>query len=340
MAEVHYVSNDDVADLVDETPIIDAVRAAYVEHGNGAPISKRIILSGGPDAGAFTGYLGVLPESAVMGAYVYNYGFDPSDVWLLAVLFDTANGQPIALVDGASMNPLKTGGSGAVGADALAREDATKLGVIGTGAQAWGQILMIARTRDLSSVRVYSPTQSHRESFAGHVRDGSGIAVAAVNSAREAVCDADIVVTATTAEDPVFDGADLQPGTHVNAIGQYHPEKRELDVETVARSKYVIDMRDRLFEDAGSYIHAVDSGAVAEDHVHAELGEILTGARPGRDSDDEITVYDSGGTAIESLATANAFYEAAKRTGKGQSMNLFTSASESPIYGDFSRFGF
>jgi alanine dehydrogenase len=142
--------------------------------------------------------------------------------------------------------------------------------------------------------------------------------VAAVASSAAAVEGADIVVTATNAREPVFDGDRLDPGTHVTAMGNYTPGRRELDDTTVARATYVLDLRARADRDAASLMAAVENGAVDEAHVHGDLGEVLVGDVPGRTDDDEITVFDSGGTAIETVAAAHLLYERARERGLGE----------------------
>jgi alanine dehydrogenase len=128
----------------------------------------------------------------------------------------------------------------------------------------------------------------------------------------------------------VFDGSLLAPGTHVTAMGQYDPDKRELDAETLRRATYVPDLRERATLDAGSFIAAVEEGAIAEDDVHAELGEVVAGAAPGRESDDEITVFDSGGTAVETVAAAHMLYERAADRGRGTTVELAPASEAMP----------
>jgi alanine dehydrogenase len=151
--------------------------------------------------------------------------------------------------------------------------------------------------------------------------------VASVATSGAAVEGADIVVTATTADEPVFDGDLLAPGAHVTAMGQYSPEKRELDVTTIERSTYVPDLRERATTDAGSFLAALEADAVTEDHIHAELGEVVAGVKPGRTAEDEITVFDSGGTGIETVAGAHLLYETAREEGLGTSIE-FAPASQ------------
>jgi alanine dehydrogenase len=113
-------------------------------------------------------------------------------------------------------------------------------------------------------------------------------------------------------------------------MGQYHPEKRELDAVTIARATYVPDLRERAFQDAGSFLHALESGAVGEDRVHAELGEVIAGKAPGRTSDEEITVFDSGGTAIETVAAAHLLYERAVERSLGAEIEIESLSEGAP----------
>ncbi|MEF8773664.1 MAG: ornithine cyclodeaminase family protein, partial [Halobacteriales archaeon] len=298
MTDALFLTSDDVDDLAGPADYVAAVREGYRQRGEGAPARPRTRLTNADPPGMLTGYTAVLPETGAMGGYMYAAGFGAGDAWFVTPIFDADSGAPLAVLDGASMNPFKTGAAGAVGVDSLAREDASVAAVIGSGPQARGQLRATATVRDLDSVRVYSRTREHREAFVGEFGDRLDATVRAVDSSEEAVRGADVVITATTADRPVFDGEDLAPGAHVTAMGQYDPGKREVDAETVSRATYVPDLRERVMDDAGSFIHAVETGAIGEDHVHAELGEVVAGTAPGRASDDEVTLFDSGGTGI------------------------------------------
>jgi alanine dehydrogenase len=184
-----------------------------------------------------------------------------------------------------------------------------------------------ATVRDLERVAVYSPTENHRESFADEMDGVLAATVAAVPSPEAAIEGADVVVTATSASEPVFDGDLLEDGTHVTAMGQYNPKKRELDATTIALSTYVPDLRERVTRDAGSFIQAMEEEVIDEEHVHAELGEVVAGEAAGRTSEDEITVFDSGGTAIETVAAAHMLYERARERGLGEEIQ-FSPASQ------------
>ena len=326
-ADVLFLRSDDLTDLASPADYVAAVRDGYRQRGKGAPAEPRTRLDNDSPPGFLTGYFAILPDTGAMGGYTYAAGFGGRDAHFFLPLFDAESGDPLALLDGASMNPFKTGATGAVGVDALAREDASSLALIGSGSQARGQLRATATVRDLDTVDVFSPTADHRESFAAEMDDQLDAAVTAVEDVESAIAGADVVITATTASEPVFDGDLLEPGTHVTAMGQYDPQRREVDATTVARSTYVPDLRARLDQDAGAYIQAVDEGAIDDDHVHAELGDVVAGTAPGRTDDDEITLFDSGGTGIETVAAAHLLYERAVDAGLGEELD-FSPASE------------
>ncbi len=322
-----FLTSDDVDGLAAPADYVEAVREGYRQRGDGAPAEPRTTLRNEAPPGMLTGYSAVLPETGAMGGYMYAAGFGAEDAWFVTPIFDAESGEPLAILDGASMNPFKTGATGAVGVDALARQDATSLALIGTGAQARGQLRATVTVRDFETVDVYSPTPGHRESFAAEMNRELDAAVAAVASPAAAVEEADVVITATTASEPVFDGETLSPGAHVTAMGQYHPKKRELDARTIERATYVPDLRDRATQDSGEFLGALEAGVVTEDHVHAELGEVVAGEAAGRTDADEITVFDSGGTGIETVAGGYMLYERAREENLGSTAS-FAPASE------------
>ena len=327
MSELLYLPGEALEDLATPAEYVDAVREGYRQRGEGAPAEPRTRLDSADPPGFLTGYFALLPETGVMGGYTYSAGFSSRDAHFLLPLYDADSGEPLAVLDGAPMNPYKTGATGAVATDALARGDASTLGLLGSGTQARSQLLATATVRNLEAVRVYSPTADHRRSFAAEFDDRLAARVEAVGSSEAAVSGADIVVTATSAREPVLDATSLDPGTHVTAMGQYHPEHREIDAETVARAAYVPDLRGRLEQDAGAYIRALEAGAIEQAHARAELGEVVAGVAPGRESDAELTLFDSGGTAIETVAAAAMLFERARDRGRGRPLEL-TPASE------------
>ncbi|MFO7833050.1 MAG: ornithine cyclodeaminase family protein [Halohasta sp.] len=328
MTDTLFLGSAEITALAEPVDYVAAVADGYRQRGAGGAAEPRTKLINESPPGMLTTYAAILPESGYMGGYTYAAGFGERDAWFVTPLFDAESGEPLAILDGASMNPFKTGAAGAVAVDHLARSDAERVGIIGSGPQARGQLRATATVRELSAVRVYSPTREHRESFAAEMDDTLDCEVRAVDASATAVTDADIVITATNAAEPVFDGELLTPGTHVTAMGQYTPRKRELDTTTIERSTYVPDLRERVMQDAGSFIHAVDQGVVDEAHIHAELGAVVAGSAAGRTTDEQITVFDSGGTGIETVAAAGMLYERAKERNVGSTIS-FAPASES-----------
>lgn len=318
MTETLFLTSEELAGLATPAEYVTAVREGYRQQGPAAPRTKLTH----EDQGMLTGYFAILPKTGAMGSYNYAAGFGDNDVHFFLPLFDTETGRPLALLDGASLNPFKTGAVGAVAVDALARDDATTLGIIGSGAQARGQLRATMTVREFKTVNVYSPTKDNRESFAAEMSERYDASVGAVASSDAVVEGADVVITATSADEPVFDGEVLEPGTHVTAMGRYDPDVREIDATTIERSTYVLDLRERATSDAGAFIQARDEGRITEDHIHGDLGQVLAGEVSGRETEDEITTFDSGGTAIETVASAYMLYEKAKEQGLGEYIDI------------------
>ncbi|RMH15886.1 MAG: ornithine cyclodeaminase family protein [Gemmatimonadetes bacterium] len=180
----------------------------------------------------------------------------------------------------------------------------------------------MALARPLDEVRVYSPTPAHREAFAQREGARSGLPVRAVGSAREAVEGADIVCTVTSSSTPVLEGAWLSPGTHVNAVGSSVRTARELDGEAVRRARFYVDRRESTLNESGDFLAARDEGLVDDDHIVAELGEVLDGRAPGRTDAAQITLFKGLGLAVEDLAAAHWVTARARAQGVGVEVPL------------------
>ncbi len=309
--EILYLSKNDITSFLIPNKCIEATHSAYRDMGSDGVAKPRKSLRRSNPFGKLDSYFALLPGEKIMGGYVYSAGFSSQSPWFLLQLFDAETGKPLAILDGACLNPQKTASVSAVAIDELSRANSSTLSIFGSGVQAEKQLEYATKVRDLEQVYVYSPTKKNRESFSRRVEDKYDVIVNPVDKPSEAVELADIIITATRSEVPVFDGSKLQPGTHITAMGQYSASKRELDEKTIQRSIYVPDLRDRVFENAGSFINAYDRGKVTENDIHAGLGEIVAGNKKGRTSDDQITVFDSGGTGIETIAVANMVYQKA-----------------------------
>ena len=204
----------------------------------------------------------------------------------------------------------------------LARGDARVLAILGAGTQARAHLRALAGVRDFAQVRVYAPTRAHAQALVEQARVARGEIGVGV-SAAEAVRDADVVVTGTSAREPVLRHGWLKPGAHVNAVGASTPQARELDTATVAASALFCDSRESLRNEAGEFRLAIAEGLIAgEGHVRAELGEVLAGIAPGRRDAGELTLFRSLGLAIEDLAAAEHAVATARKRGIGTEVEL------------------
>ena len=231
-------------------------------------------------------------------------------------LFDGSTGAPTAILDASALTAVRTAAVSAVATRVLAREDARVLAVLGAGVQARAHLRALSTVREFSEVRVYARSAEHARALA----DG-GATVA--SSAEEAVRGADVVVLATSAREPVVSRDWLATGAHVNAIGASVASSRELDVDTVAASALFCDSRESLRNEAGEFRLAIEQGAITgEDHVRAELGEVLAGMAPGRTSPEELTLFRSLGLAVEDLGAAETAVARARKLGLGVEVEL------------------
>lgn len=331
MSEVLYLSGRELSGLASYSEYVDSITDGYRQRGNGSSASSPTTIStkGADDEynSYINSYMAHLSDDGIAGTY--QFSVDRDDRWYIATLYDSTNGEPIALLDGGSWMSTKTGAIAAVGTDALARSDANTVGIIGSGRVARESLRAFCEVRDIVRVDVYSRTEDSRESFATSMEAELDKTVVAVPTETEAVSGADIVLTATTAPEPVLDGSLLDDGTHVCAMGQSGAQ-RELDDATVAMSKYVPDVRSRTtpsshqerMKSAGAFLSAYQSGEISDNHVYAELGDVVANRVPGRESDAEITVFDSTGTGIETVAAAYMLYKKALDEGLGTSLEV------------------
>lgn len=235
----------------------------------------------------------------------------------VVMLFSERTGEPRAVLNASAVTEIRTAAVSAVATGLLARADAAELAIIGTGVQARAHLLAIAAARPLTSVRVAGREQARALQFAEQMHSRTAVPVIACGSAQEAVDGAGIVVTATSSSEPVLRSEWLAPGTHINAVGACLPQARELDTETMAAAALFADSRESVTAESGDYLLAKAEGAIGPGHIRAEIGEIITGAAPGRSADDEITVFESLGLAVEDLAAAALACSLAEQHGAG-----------------------
>jgi ornithine cyclodeaminase/alanine dehydrogenase-like protein (mu-crystallin family) len=260
------------------------------------------------------GFFGLMP------AYRGDYGLkevcvfpgNPArglDTHLGGVLLHSGEtGQLLAVMNASAITAIRTAAVSAVATKLLASEDAHVLAILGAGVQARSHFEAIPLVRDIDEVRIFSRSRQKAEKFEG---------CKVVASAEEAVRGADVIVTATSAREPVVKREWIKPGAHINAVGSSIPAARELDSATVKAASLFVDRRESTVNESGDYLIALKEGAIGPEHIRAELGEILIGKAKGRASKDEVTLFKSLGLAIEDLASAQFLFGEAKRLGSG-----------------------
>jgi alanine dehydrogenase len=227
----------------------------------------------------------------------------------LVILFDSEHGQPLMIFDAFEITAIRTAAASALATRVLSRENSKRLVIIGAGEQAARHIEAVMLVRKIEEIRIWSRTGIHAKELAMKTALHYGIRVEASRSAEEAVHDADIICTVTASHQPVIQNEWIAAGTHINAVGACTPAARELDTATIVRSKLFADCYESLYKEAGDFIIPKNEGAIADDHVFAELGEVLEGEKKGRENEVEVTVFKSLGIAAEDLFSAWHIYE-------------------------------
>lgn len=312
-----FLRENDVARVLRMPDLIAAVEDAFRQYGRGQAVNR-------PRQRASTGgsilhvMSAAIPALGVMGLKAYTSA--SGGTRFLAMLYSTETGELLAMMEANRLGQMRTGAASAVATKYLARAEAGTIGMIGTGWQAASQLVAVCQVRPVALVKCFSPDYERRGAFAEAMVRELGTEVAPVDSPREAVEDADIVITATTAREPVLRGAWLRPGAHVNAIGSNWAGRREVDADAVRRSRrVVVDDLEQAKSEAGDLIGAVEDGALDWAQV-TELGAIVAGAQQGRTAQDEITLFESQGIALEDVAAMKLAYDRARQQGIGETL--------------------
>jgi ornithine cyclodeaminase len=227
------------------------------------------------------------------------------------LLHDGETGELLAIMNASPVTEIRTAAVSAVATRALARPGAERVAILGAGAQARGHVHAMRAVLDDPEVRIWARSPEAAERLAGEV----GATV--YPSVDSALFGAEVVCTTTAAAEPIVEKRWLAPGAHVNAVGSCFPTTRELDTETVAHASFFTDRRESCLNEAGDFILAAEEGAVSPEHIKAELGEVLAGMHPGREHEDELTVFESLGIAVEDLASAELVVRRARERGVG-----------------------
>jgi ornithine cyclodeaminase len=265
-----------------------------------------------------SGVLGMMPGHAttleVMGIKVITVFHANSESGLpshqgIVMLFDAKHGQPLMLFDALEITAIRTPAASAVATKLLSRENSSTLAIIGSGEQAKRHIEAILLVRNLKQINIWSRNEKNANHLVNELSGEYNLNVHVKKTVQQAVQHADIICTVTASKEPVVMGDWIAPGTHINAVGSSIPFARELDTATIVKSKLFTDRYESLFNEAGDFLIPKKEGAVTDEHVKAEIGEVLSGTKKGRENDEEITVFKSLGIAAEDIFSAYYIYQ-------------------------------
>jgi ornithine cyclodeaminase/alanine dehydrogenase-like protein (mu-crystallin family) len=321
----------DVNDLLTYGECADAMRTALVAFARGEVHQPLRTIIRPPGA---AGMVGLMPTYAPASAHgvaapagfyglkaIYVTPDNPAaglDAHQGIVLLSSAQtGEPLAVLNASAITEIRTAAVSVVATGLLARPGATELAIVGTGVQGRAHLLALAAARPLTGARIVGRDHAKARRVAAELSEHLTVPVRACARVEDAVAGAGIVVTATSATEPVLRRDWLAPGVHINAVGAYSPRARELDTATVADAALFADSRESVTSEAGDFLLAQAEGAIGPDHIRGELGELLTGTVAGRSDDNQITVFKSLGLAVEDLAAAALAYEKASDLGTG-----------------------
>ena len=329
--KIRVLSRQDVDTAVCMAQAIRTVKEAFVQLSQGnTDVPLRIPLEVKKRDGVTLFMPAYLQETDQMGIKIVSVFYQNLDKGLptinaLVVLVDTETGCPSAVMDGTYLTALRTGAVSGAATELLARADARTVAILGTGVQGRTQLEAVCVARSIEQVFLYDPHENVVAKFyAEMLKRGAPVPknIVICKTAEAAVAEADVICTSTTAREPVFLDASLKSGTHVNAIGSYTPDMQEIPSETMRRARVFADSTEACWAETGDLIIPRENGFIASDHVQAELGELASGMKSGRENTEEITLFKSVGNAIQDVAVGSLVLQEAERQGLGTEMDL------------------
>ena len=326
------LSRTDVAELLTLDECIAAVEDAFRQYGLGQTAPPKVLGMPSVDGG-FHLKAAMLRLSAPYFAAKLNGNFFLNEqrfampnIQGLIVLCDAANGYPLAVMDSIEITILRTGAATAVAAKYLARRDSRVITICGCGNQGRVQLRALSRVLPLEQVYAFDVNEAQAARFAGAVQE-FGFAAETVKDLKAAVMKSDVCVTCTPSKKYFLDKDYVQPGTFIAAVGADNEDKQEVDPRLLASSKVVADILEQCVE-VGDLHHAIEAGLIKPSDVHGELGDVVAGLKEGRASEQEITIFDSTGTALQDVAAAAIAFERATQLGRGNWFRFFRAGGE------------
>jgi alanine dehydrogenase len=322
------LSEKQVQRLIAIDDLIEALAQAHVQYSTGkAVMPVRLVVPLPQIQGRITSMPGFLSEDQALGMKVVTYFQENSKQGLPAILatimlFSAATGEMIATMDGSYITAIRTACASALATKLLANPETPVLGILGAGVQARAHIQALNRVRKIEKIKLYSPSGTSAAAVQKELTPQVDAAIEVAQSAEAVVRGADIVVTTTTAKEPILKVEWLKAGAHINAVGSHRPDLREIDGPTLTRATIVVDSRDAIMVECGDILLALKEKSIGENHIHGEIGEVLAKIKPGRTRRDELTLYKSVGIAIQDVAAANLVYRKALEKGIGTNVEI------------------
>lgn len=315
--KVRIINQSEVGDLLPMSECIEVMSVTLQALARGDAVQPLRSAMRLPDK---TGLLGMMPaflgKPKTMGVKVLsvfpgNTGTDYESHQGAVLLFDTEHGQLLAVINASEITAVRTAAVSAVATRALANGDASDLALLGSGTQACSHLEAMRLVRDIHRVRVWSLPLEHAKAFAERESARQGIKIEFMETPQAAVEGADIICTVTSAKEPVLFGEWIASGAHINAVGSSNPFARELDTDTVVKSRLFVDRRESVLNEAGDFLFPKKEGAVTDEHILGEIGDILLGKIQGRQTEEEVTLFEALGLSVEDLAAADHVYRKA-----------------------------
>lgn len=316
---MRFIDREEVARRLTYEVCIPIVRNAMIAFSRGETkqlLRSIIPLSEGRLFGVMPGAMGAHGAfgAKLISVFHENFAKGIQSHQGLVILFDPESGAPVCVVHAGEITAIRTAAASAVATDALARKDARRLALLGYGEQAATHARAIGKVRDIESIVVWGRSHDRARAFAERMQAELGLPAAAAASVKDAVAKADIVCTVTTASEPILKGEWVRPGTHLNLVGSGLAGPVEVDNDLVVRSQFIADSREGVLSQGAEFLRAKAAGLIGDDHIVAEIGQVLAGEIVGRRSADEITVYKSLGHVVQDLASAWALYSQAENS--------------------------
>jgi ornithine cyclodeaminase/alanine dehydrogenase-like protein (mu-crystallin family) len=306
---MRFIDREEVARRLTYEKCIPIVRDAMIAFSRGETrqlLRSIIPLADGRMFGVMPGAMGPrAPFGAkLISVFPENFALGIQSHQGLVILFDPKSGAPVCVVHAGEVTAIRTAAASAVATDALSRKNSRRMAILGYGEQAATHARAISKVRLLDSITIWGRAPERASEFAERMQAELAVPVGSSGTVEEAVAEADIICTVTSAAEPILKGAWVRPGTHLNLVGSSHAGPTEVDNDLVVRSRFIADSREGVLNQGAEFLRAKAAGLIGDDHIVAEIGQVLAGDIAGRRSDEEITIYKSLGHVVQDLATA------------------------------------